>query len=373
MREWQFLSRLGRIYDVRFVAVTRHFERDVSYAAALLEHCRSVTFLTAQHDAADAVGLPDRVRQHFCPAAAVTLRGMLTQQKIDLVHVEGYFLMHHLPVTPPVPILLVAENVEYKLERARHAVLGPSGPDWTVTRRLEQGAWRRATRCGAVSSDDAAVMEADVPGLAVEWLPTGCDHFSGRDPGAAPRVAGLRVVYTGSAAWGPSRDATFFLIRQVWPLVLSEVPDATLTIAGDGQDATRLGLIDVAPSVELLGTLPSLGPLLRTADVFVCGVRFGSGVKSKILESVHAACAVVSTSVGLQGLPSAVREAVLRGDTASDLAARIVDLLRDPELAVRVRARVHAAARALPTWRDAVQQLDRVWRETAALTTAPYR
>jgi glycosyltransferase involved in cell wall biosynthesis len=216
-------------------------------------------------------------------------------------------------------------------------------------------------------------MRADLPALRAHWLPPGCDHFSPTDPGgdllADLPATGRRVVYTGSAAWAPSRDATVYLLGEVWPRVLGQVPDAHLVVAGSGQVQAELGLAEVDPSVRLCGALPSLGPLLHSADVFVCPVRFGGGVKSKILESLHAGCAIASTPAGVRGLPAEARQAVLVAATADDLAAAVVRLLLDDRLRADAGARAARAAAGLPTWDQATRRLDAAWSDVMA--TAP--
>jgi len=368
LREWQFLSRLGSRYEVHLVIVTPHPHRDVGHVQQLLGCCRTVTFFAADPDAAGP-GLPDRVGQFACPEVGPYLVDFVRRHPVDFVHVEGYFLIQHVPAELGIPIFLAEENIEYQLDRAKQQIEGCAGAPWTVTRALEQRAWGRATRCGAVTPEDVATIQAYLPAAPVHWLPPGCDHFSADDPGGtglAPLPAGKRVVYTGNASWSPSRDATRYLLAEVWPRALAEVPDAHLVIAGSGQTAGELGLATVDRSVHLCGVLPSLGPLLRSADVFVCPVRFGGGIKSKILESLHAGCAVVGTPVGLQGLPPAGRQAVLVGTTAAELAEKIVALLRDDGLRNDLRARAVRAAADLTTWVEAARWLDAAW--SAVLT-----
>nr|WP_246422684.1 glycosyltransferase family 4 protein [Nocardiopsis mwathae] len=278
--------------------------------------------------------------------------------------------MRHVPDTPGTPILLLAENIEYALDRARQEVVGAEPVAWTRTREVEQAAWRRADLCGTVSVDDAAVLRHDLPTARIRWLPSGCDHISADDPLAAesaglvpPTPRGRTVTYVGNSTWGPSRDAALYLLGEVWPQVLAEVPDARLLVAGSGQDPDGLGLTAVDPSVHLLGVVPSLAPVLAATDVFVCPNRFGGGVKAKILEALHAGCAVVSTSFGAQGVGPVVQEALLTGDSTDELVFGIVRLLRDGTLLDKQRSLVRDAIHTLPTWDEATDRMHRAWTE----------
>ncbi|WP_179273103.1 MULTISPECIES: glycosyltransferase family 4 protein [unclassified Rhodococcus (in: high G+C Gram-positive bacteria)] len=356
-------------YEVHLVIVTPHFSRDIAYCDNLLDCCRSVTIFEAEPNSTFESQIPHRVSAHARSEAQQHVRDVLDQTSVDLIHIEGYFMMQHLPDECDVPIFLLEENIEYDLDRSRAEVLGSSATDWTVARDMEHAAWQRAQRCGTVSMDDASVMRNVMPDIAVDFLPNGCDHFSADDASELPTLAAgaARVVYTGNTDWGPSRDATRFLVRDVWPRVLAELPDAVLDVAGNGPEADQFGVDEADQTVRFIGALPSFGPLLHAADVFVCPPRFGGGVKSKILESLHAGCAVVSTPVGLQGLPHVIHDAVICRETPEELAAAIVGLIRDPKLAERLRAKVRRARVALTTWDDAVRRLDKAW--TATITS----
>ena len=101
--------------------------------------------------------------------------------------------------------------------------------------------------------------------------------------------------------------------------------------------------------------------MLHSADVYVCPIRFGGGVKSKILEAIHAGCAIVSTSTGLQGLEAAAACGGVGSRHRHRLAAGIAALLSDRRLRDDVRARAAAAAADLVTWTEATAQLDAAW------------
>lgn len=364
LREWQFISRLGRSYGIHLVAVTPDLVRDLRSVSAVLRHCRSVTLFPADPEYLPA-DRPDRLRQVACPGVGEYLLDLVRRDPVDVVHVEGYFLMQHVPPGLGAPVFLAEENIEYEIERARSELDGRPADQWRTVQALEHDAWRRADACGAVTLDDLAVMRRSVPTQRVHWLPPGCDHFSPDDPGgdrfAELPTTGKRVVYTGSAWWAPSRDATLYLLTEVWPLVQAKVPDARLVIAGNGQVPATLGLDSVEPSVHLCGPLPSLGPLLRWADVFVCPVRYGGGVKSKLLESLHAGCAIASTPAGARGLPEAARRAMLLGGTTAELADAVIALLLDDDLRAEMRRRAAAAAADLPGWDEAIRRLDAAW------------
>nr|MDQ3823940.1 glycosyltransferase family 4 protein [Actinomycetota bacterium] len=334
LREAETLRRLCDHAHIDFFAATDHFDRDAAAIADTAAFCRSVT--VAEGGACDPdphAELPDRVRRHWAPRLPAALAAHLRATAVDVVHVEGYFLMGHVPPDVDVPILLVEENIEYTLHRLEQEVLRapPGGVPWQRTRALELEAWRRASVCGAVTDDDAARIRTAVPGRRVVTLFPGSDHLE-REL-AAERAEATQpppspsVLYVGNLSWGPSRDAALYLVHEIWPRIRAAVDDATLVVAGAGSSAELDALAEADDRVVLTGPVPSIAPYVSAADVVICPIRFGGGVKAKLLESVRAGRAVVSSSLGARGIPAPLLEAVVVADGAAALADRTVELL----------------------------------------------
>src|SRR5205085_4557180 len=105
----------------------------------------------------------------------------------------------------------------------------------------------------------------------------------------------------------------------------------------------------------------------QQADVVLCPLRVGGGVKVKVLEALRAGKAIVSTPVGCQGL-GAARRAVDVASTAEHFAAATAALLNDAS--ARARAEARAAAAQLPTWDAAADALADCWERAARRTLA---
>jgi glycosyltransferase involved in cell wall biosynthesis len=93
------------------------------------------------------------------------------------------------------------------------------------------------------------------------------------------------------------------------------------------------------------------------ADVLVCPLRIGGGIKVKVIEALRRGKAIVSTGIGAQGLPAQARDALIVADDPRQFAAAVADLLRDEPRRARLERRAAAAARSLPTWNQAAAAL----------------
>ena len=142
-----------------------------------------------------------------------------------------------------------------------------------------------------------------------------------------------RCLFVGSNIQ-PNRTALAFLLQQVWPLVRSRLPSATLAIVGTvcqaiGEYGEPDGLR--SQGVEALGQVASLEEQYARAAVCVVPLLVGSGIKIKLVEALGYGKAIVSTSVGIQGLEAWAQASVLVADTAEDFARGMNELLQDEE------------------------------------------
>jgi glycosyltransferase involved in cell wall biosynthesis len=143
---------------------------------------------------------------------------------------------------------------------------------------------------------------------------------------------------------------------------VSVVPQARLDLAGYSLPSGLYELAAGCANVEILGEVQSVAPLLAAADVVVCPLRIGGGVKVKVLEALGAGKAVVTTRVGAQGLGGIVAAGGLRVcERPEDFVQTTVDLLRSPRRRRALERRAHEAVTALPTWESAAKTLRTVY------------
>jgi len=180
---------------------------------------------------------------------------------------------------------------------------------------------------------------------------------NGWNPRSAPLEPSSEplVVFVALMGWAPNADAARWLCEQVWPIVRREHPPARLALVGKEPTAPVLAL--AAPDIEVTGTVASVEPWLRRAQVAVAPLRAGGGSRLKILEALDAGRPLVSTSKGVEGLEDLAGDGVLVADDPREMAQAVVGLLQDPARACRVGALGAAAVRERHTWDSAWQPL----------------
>jgi len=147
----------------------------------------------------------------------------------------------------------------------------------------------------------------------------------------------------GAMDWEPNIDGVEYFCKEIWPTVLAKFPAAQFRIVGRNPDRRVLSF--AGDSVEVTGRVPSVVDHLREAAVVVVPLRIGGGTRLKIYEAMAAGKAVISTTVGAEGLDVHHGRDILLADAPGAFADSIVSLLHDRQLRLRYeRAAAELAA-----------------------------
>jgi glycosyltransferase involved in cell wall biosynthesis len=237
--------------------------------------------------------------------------------------------------------------------------------------RYERATVRRFPHVIAVSDRDRASMASMTDPDRLTVVPTGVDvtqfrAAAGAQPGAPT------VMFLGSMDWEANIDAVEHFCRDIWPQVKAAVPAARFSIVGRSPHP-RVERLQ-SGSIEVTGTVPSVVDYLKDTAVMVVPLRIGGGTRLKIFEAMAAGRAVVSTSVGAEGLDVTHGHDVLLADTPDEFAGAVITLLRDPARRDAV-ARAAAETAERHDWSVIARQFEdvlrRVAREVPAMRDLP--
>lgn len=303
---------------------------------------------------------PYTVYAYESPAYRGRIREVLERTRPDLVHMDSLDLSGYLDLVDPAGTVCVHHNVESALLRRRADA--------------ERSWWRRAylrlqadlldaeerrwcPRLGlnvAVSPDDRAIFEHNAPGARWAVVPNGVDVDYYR-PGAEGADG---LVCVGATTWFPNRDALFFFCHEIQPH-LNAARHAPVRWVGrsSSEDRETCGR-DFG--VELTGYVDDTRPYLERAGCFIVPLRVGGGTRLKILNAWAMGKAIVSTSIGCEGLDAVDGENILIRDGAREFAEAIDRVLTDPDLRRRLGAAGRRTAERVYGW-------DIIGREMAGL------
>jgi len=318
---------------------------------------------------------------------AARLRDLLQSTRFDLVHADSMDLARFFPLLGDLPIVCVHHDVESELLGRRAAL---EGSPWRrayvrhqsrLMRQVEQR-WCPRVALNVVTSDrDRARLSEVAPGSRVDVVPNGVDtdeylpEYRGASRPNEPALAGRSadanrptaptVAYVGGTAPFPNLDALEFFSREILPHVRDAVPDATARWIGRAS-ASQQQHYSSQYGIELTGYVDDARPLMQTASCHVVPLRVGGGTRLKILNAWAMGKAVVTTSIGCEGLAAVDGENLLIRDDPRAFAEAIVTVLRDGELRERLGERGRVTAERLYSWDAIAPHMIRAY--TALLT-----
>ena len=281
---------------------------------------------------------PYAVTKFTSPVVRRLVENWLGDGRFDVAVCDFLSASLNFPRRLATPSVLFQHNVESALWRrqARHEP-NPLKRAAFKMEAAKMSAYERAAVARfhhviAVSEHDRGLMSEMTDAARITVVPTGVDlglyraAFDGS--GAEPDgLAAPLVVFLGSMDWEANVDGVDYFCRDIWPSVLARVPRARFRIVGRNPHPRVQRL--ASESVEVTGTVPSVVEHLREAAVFVVPLRVGGGTRLKIFEAMAAGKAVVSTTVGAEGLEVTHGRDVLLADDAASFADAVVTLLTD--------------------------------------------
>ena len=286
---------------------------------------------------------PYAVAKFTHSAVGSTVASWLASGRFDVAVCDFLSASGNFPPELKIPCLLFQHNVESSLWQRMAAT--ESHPLLKLSYAIESAKMTRYERATlgrfhhivAVSEHDREQMLKMDPACEITVVPTGVDTHKFR---VAPPASAdpPRIVFTGSMDWEPNIDAVDYFCAQIWPRIRKEFPNAMFQIVGRNPGAKVLRL--ASDSVRVTGTVPSVEEYLEKASVVVVPLRIGGGTRLKIFEAMAMGKALVSTSIGAEGLDIESGRDLLLADDASAFAEAVLLLLRD----VGIRRRIEQAA-----------------------------
>jgi glycosyltransferase involved in cell wall biosynthesis len=291
---------------------------------------------------------PYAVSRFNSPQVQRILQDCISRQPFDVAICDFLASVPTFPRKLPIPTVLFQHNVETVIWK-RRVQFAPNWITRTVNRieyakmhHYERAQLPRFDRVFAVSELDRQAMSSVVDASRITVIPTGVDlatyHYN-----VALRPVGPLVMFAGSMDWEPNIDGVEYFCHNIWPKVLTEVPEARFRIVGRKPHARVKSL--ASATVEVTGTVPSIVDHLREAAVLVIPLRIGGGTRIKIYEGMALGKATVSTFVGSEGLDVHHGHDILLADDPRQFADHIIRLLRSDDLRRKYEAAAVETAR----------------------------
>lgn len=360
LRTWHLMRHLAQRHEITYLSFAEPDQQD-EHRIGMREVCAELETIPRTDPAkrtlafyADAAKhvinpLPYAVGKYRSEQYAARVRRHLESGQFDAVVADFLPPVANLPSHLPIPSVLFTHNVEAEIWR-RH-VENATNPlskflmrqQWERMLRFERDALSRFDLVLAVSDVDRQTFGRLYPGALrnpVHVVQTGVDtsYFTPM-PGVERRA---HLVFTGSMDWLPNEDGMLYFVRDILPRIRQVEPDVTLSIIGRAPTPAVKRLAEEA-GIEVTGRVDDVRPHVAAGDVYIVPLRIGGGTRLKIFEAMSMAKAVVSTTVGAEGLPVTPGRDIAIADEPARFAQAVIHLIRDEA----ARRDMEAAARQL--------------------------
>jgi glycosyltransferase involved in cell wall biosynthesis len=375
IRSYNIVRQLANEHEVTFLSYYGG-KRDPRYEGEIVQQLPGAhTIYTAAPESTLAQSLdyilrltakaPYAVTKFTHPDVRRTVGQWLSRKRFDVAISDFLSASLNFPDVRPIPAVLFQHNFETLLwQRMAKEETSPLRRLAYRVEAAKMANYERRTigkfdRVIAVSDRDRDQMRAVGPHCPITVVPTGVDIQQYPIVPSAPGKPPL-LVFTGSMDWEPNIDAVEYFSKEIWPEVLNAFPEARFQVVGRNPHRRIQSLASAC--IEVTGTVPSVTTYLRNATVVVVPLRIGGGTRLKIFEAMAMGKALVSTSIGAEGLDVAHSRDILLADDAASFAQAILQLLRDPsrrqayEQAAAAQARRYDWSRIAERFADALRE-----------------
>lgn len=307
---------------------------------------------------------PYSVAKYCRPEAVKRLRETVVSGSFDVVICDFLFATKAIPWDLSVPKVLFTHNVEEMIWRRsyEHA----KNPIWKVVtwreyRRMaavERRYVQVADQVLAVSENDKKYFTSYADAGRITVVPTGVDveYFS---PIAAEEKPS-RLVFTGSMDWMANEDAIFYLHEAILGKIRAKIPDAETWVVGRNPSQRLRDLGQTGTGIHVTGSVDDVRPYIAESPVYVVPMRIGGGTRIKIYEAMAMGKAVVSTSIGAEGLPVTHGENIILSDDPTEFADHAVRLLTDQTERIRIGTAARRLVEENYSWASVVRSFEDV-------------
>jgi glycosyltransferase involved in cell wall biosynthesis len=266
---------------------------------------------------------------------------LLQEEEFDVIQLEGLYLCPYIPLIRKHSKALIA----YRAHNIEHEI-------WERSKQVASGFQRfylallvkRLKRFGLsyLNTYDVLVSITDRDGEYLDRMgnvrpritsQTGIDLYS-----LVPTAKDLEfpsLFHIGSLEWGPNQEGLLWFLKECWPLITRKYPEVKFYVAGRNAPQWLASKLKM-PNVVFLGEIEDAYQFMNSKAIMMVPLRSGSGMRIKIVEGMALGKAIVSTTIGVEGIAATDREQILIANDPGEFLQAVTELIEDKALYKKV-------------------------------------
>jgi glycosyltransferase involved in cell wall biosynthesis len=265
---------------------------------------------------------------------AIKLDALLSQNHFDVIHVDTISLAPYVSHLKNVKVVLNHHNIEsaMMLRRAENEnnlfkklYFYQEG---IKLQRLERRICNKFDLNITCSDLDSERLKEAASVADCISIPNGVDldYFQPIPTKIKPKS----LVFAGGLSWYPNLDAMTFFLKSVWPDLVKQIPDISLTVIGKNPPAWMLEMQKEYANLHVAGFVEDVRPYLAEAEIYICPIKDGGGTKLKVLDALAMGKALIADAIACEGIEVVNNKSVIFASTPAEYIEKIKFLIDNP-------------------------------------------
>ena len=283
----------------------------------------------------------------------------------DVIFCDHYVMFQYIPDDYKGKIILHEHNCEYliwkryaNIERSVLKKVALLNQAYRI-KKYEQEICRKATIILAAPNDTDELVKIGADKTKfLETYHLGDDNLL-NEPALDFNKTEKALLYIGTLSWEANIDGLVWFCNEIWQSVKQQHPDIKLYIVGKKPDVRLKEIADKDNQIILTGFVENVEPYFQKSRIFITPLRFGSGIKVKVVNALYRGIPCVTTSIGTEGLKVKDGEDIFIKDNAAEYADAINTLLTDKNCWQRLSENSRAIATKYYTWNYVLENIEK--------------
>lgn len=291
------------------------------------------------------------ISRFFSTDFDIRLAKLLRKEDFDIIHLESLFMTPYVSTIRRLcttPIVLRSHNIEYVIwEKIAAGTKNPIRRFYLnyLTRKLKQyelSMLNGVSGIASISDEDRRRMLALGMKKPIRTIPFGINLAD--YPFESNAHSELALFHLGAMDWGPNLEGILWFLKSIWPRVHEKYPDLKLYLAGRNM-SDEIKLLNF-PNVVVVGEVEHAIQFMQSKAIMVVPLLSAGGIRVKIIEGLALGRAVISTTLGAEGLDCEDRKNIMLADRPDEWLKAVDELMTNPALVESLgsQGRTHATA-----------------------------
>lgn len=369
IKSWKLIQYLSMNYDVTLACFLKNDDRN--FEQEFLQKIKLADYIAMpQHIPRTAINLI-KSNALGIPLNLYRNRNSVFKEEVkaiangfEILFIDHYEMFQFVPKDFLEKVVLHQHNCEYlmwqrfsEIEKTPLKKLALRNQAYRI-KNYEQKICKRASTILAAPNDIEELVA--IGALRSKFFPT--YHLGDEELLLKPPLVwnqnNKNLLYIGTLTWEANVDGLIWFIENIWPIVVAKEKDAKLCIVGQSPDNRILQAVANAKNIEVKGFVKDLEDVFLDSKVFVSPLRFGSGIKVKVMNALYRGIPCVTTSIGSEGLLVEDMKHILIAENEQQYAEKILLLLKDKALWQKINQNSRTLAANLYTWEAVFRELE---------------